>query len=61
MPFLPTTVTRLSPEVYAELAKQFPTLHINEQTTPVQVAFSLGVEKVLKKLREGLVVGDVNA
>lgn len=52
----PSTVVRLSPHIYHEFSKQFRALQVNEQTTAIQVAYQNGVEAVLKKLREQLVV-----
>lgn len=50
------TVTRLNAEVYAALEKQLPQPHIDSSTSPQQAGFLLGVQAVLKKLREGYVV-----
>ena len=50
------TLTRLNQEVYAALEKQLPQPHIDPNTSPQQAGFLLGVQAVLKKLREGYVV-----
>lgn len=52
----PSTLVRLSPHIYNEFSKQFRALQVNEQTTALQIAYQNGVEAVLKKLREQLVV-----
>lgn len=52
------TVARLLPEVYEKFAKQFPQIHLTETTTALQVAEAIGKEKVLKALRDQLVIGN---
>ncbi len=52
----PIILARISPHVYNEFSKQFRALQVNEQTTALQIAYQNGVEAVLKKLREQLVV-----
>ena len=52
----PIILVRISPHVYNEFSKQFRALQVNEQTTALQIAYQNGVEAVLKKLREQLVV-----
>lgn len=49
-------VTRLRPDLYAQLEKKFSTLRITETVTPLQAGYALGVEAVLKELRNGYVV-----
>lgn len=51
-----TNVTRLSPAVYEQFAKRFTPVRPTENTTAVQVAYSLGVQAVLAALRESLVI-----
>lgn len=51
-----TTLTRLNSEVYAALEKQLPQPYIDSTTSPQQVGYLLGIQAVLKKLREGFVV-----
>ena len=50
----PVPIVRLTPEVYAAFAKQFRPLVPNEQTSILQAGHALGVETVLKALREQL-------
>jgi hypothetical protein len=50
------TVNRLSKEVFDDFAKQFRPITPTPQTTPLEVAYALGIQAVLQKLREGLVV-----
>jgi hypothetical protein len=49
-------IVRLSPHVYNQFAAQFKPLHPTEQTSALQAGYYLGVEAVLKKLREQIVV-----
>jgi hypothetical protein len=49
-------LNRLTPEVYADLAKQFRLPIPNATTTPIEVGYALGVQAVLQKLREGWVI-----
>jgi len=50
-------ITRLNPEVYAELLKKLPvSLHVDSDTSPMQAGFQLGMARVLQELREGYVV-----
>lgn len=49
-------LNRLTPEVYADLAKNFRLPIPNAQTTPIEVGYALGVQAVLQKLREGWVI-----
>jgi hypothetical protein len=48
-------VTRLTPEVYAALEKQLPKMVVTAETTDMQAGMQLGVQLVLKHLREGFV------
>jgi hypothetical protein len=54
-PLRPTTVVALHPEVYEKFEAQFRLIQPNEQTTAIQVGYSLGVQAVLKALRGALV------
>lgn len=49
-------VHRLTQEVYKHLEGQMPAPFVNQQTTDVQAGFALGIQYVLKQLREGFVV-----
>jgi hypothetical protein len=44
---------RLSMEAYQELERQLPSPVITDDTSPQKVGYLLGVQAVLKKLREG--------
>lgn len=48
------TVVRLHPDIYMKLEKQFSKLTVNESTTAFQMGYALGVENILKELRNGL-------
>lgn len=48
---------RLSAEAYAALVLTLPTPFIGKDTTALQAAQQVGIELVLKKLREGFVIG----
>lgn len=48
---------RLSTEAYQQLEKTMPPLVVSLETTPHYAGYMLGVQFVLKKLREGFVVG----
>lgn len=50
-------IIRLTPEQYEVLEKKVSRLGINNQTTPLEVAYNLGVQAVLKELRVGYVIG----
>lgn len=50
-------VARLSPEVYKQIEQNCKPADVGTSTTPVQVAFALGQQSVLKYLRENIVVG----
>lgn len=52
----PTVVVVLHRDVYEKFEAQFRPLQPNEQTSPIQVGYALGVQAVLKALRAGLVV-----
>ena len=48
-------VVRLDPVQYAALEKVLPGPVVGRDTTELQVAYNLGVQAVLKLLREGFV------
>ena len=47
------TVVRLVPAVYASLEKQLPKPVVTDNTSALQAGYQLGVQAVLKLLREG--------
>lgn len=49
--------TRLSPEAYQALENQVLTASISANTTQLQAAAMVGAEMVLRKLRNGFVIG----
>jgi Cu/Ag efflux pump CusA len=49
-------IIRLQPDVYKQLEDSLPAPVISTTTTDQQVSFALGIQYVLKKLREGFVV-----
>jgi hypothetical protein len=56
MPENTTTINRLTKEVYDAFSKQFRPIVPNSQTTQIEAGYALGVQAVLQKLREGLVL-----
>ena len=48
-------VVRLDPYQYSVLEGKLPGPHIGKDTTELQCAYNLGVQAVLKLLREGFV------
>lgn len=46
-------LVRLQPDIYRKLEKQFSKTIVTEATTPLTAAYALGVEAVLKELRNG--------
>lgn len=50
-------IQRLTPEVYAALEKSLPPMAVSNDTSPMQAGMQLGIQMVLRKLREGYVVG----
>lgn len=50
------TVVRLQYDVYKQLEKSLPAPVVTSATTDHQVAFALGVQHVLKVLRDGFVI-----
>ncbi len=49
-------VTRLEPEVYAALEGKVPPPNVTTTTTELMAGYQLGVQTVLKLLRDGYVV-----
>ena len=47
---------RLTQEVYKQLESSLPTPVVGTTTTELQAGFALGIQYVLKQLREGFVV-----
>lgn len=52
-------VTRLDQDQYNALVRLLPGIAVNNETSPMQAGVQLGVQQVLKLLREGFTVGDV--
>lgn len=50
------TVVRLEQEVYAQLEAKLSRLVVTTTTTPLEAGFQLGVQAVLKELRNGYVI-----
>lgn len=48
---------RLSREEYDKLTKGLPQGFVDSNTSPQQAGFLLGIQYVLAKLREGVVIG----
>lgn len=55
-PMKEQVVTRLTPEVYAALEEKVPPPNVTTTTTELLAGYQLGVQVVLKLLREGYVV-----
>ena len=53
----PVEMHRLSTESYTKLAAKMLPIYVDADTTALQASFQLGVQHVLKQLREGWVVG----
>ena len=51
-------VIRLNYEQYQQLERQIGKVTITNNTSPYEVSFQLGVQFVLKVLREGYVTGE---
>ena len=51
-----TEAVRLSPNVYNALEKSLPIPAVTQTTTELQAGFALGIQFVLKQLRDGFVV-----
>lgn len=50
-------IQRLTPEVYAALEKQLPKIAVTNETSPMSAGMQLGIQMVLRALREGFVAG----
>jgi hypothetical protein len=50
-------VIRLTPEVYAQLERQLVPLHVDNTTTDLQAGYQLGIQKVLRMVRDGFTIG----
>ena len=50
----PTLVVRLHPDIYKKLETRFSKTVVNENTTPFLAGYALGIETILKELRNGL-------
>lgn len=44
---------RMTPTVYDALVKELPQIAVNNETSPMQAGVQLGVQLVLKKIRDG--------
>jgi hypothetical protein len=53
----PVEMHRLSAESYDKLQKVCPAIAVTNETTERQMGYQLGVQFVLKLLREGYVIG----
>lgn len=51
------TMARLTPEVYADLERTVGSILVNRETTELMAGQQLGIQYVLRLLREGYVVG----
>lgn len=51
-----TEVVRLHADIYAKLEQKLSRTVVTSETTPITAAYALGVEAVLKELRNGFVV-----
>jgi hypothetical protein len=51
------TYARLTKEVYEDLERKLPAPSVQRDTTDLQAGFQLGIQHVLKMLREGYVIG----
>lgn len=52
-----TNYARLTREVYEDLERKVGRVIVTQETTALQAGYQLGVQAVLKALREGYVVG----
>lgn len=52
----PRQVTRLTTAAYHALEKMVPQPYVDNETTPIAAGYKLGVQAVLKALREGYVI-----
>ena len=49
-------IVRLSPDVYKQLERDLPVPLVSQTTTELQAGFNLGIQYVLKKLRDGYTI-----
>ena len=49
-------IVRLSPDVYKQLEDGLPSPVVSQTTTEIQAGFNLGIQFVLKKLRDGYTI-----
>jgi len=50
-------IARLTKEVYEDLERKLPPPIVQRDTSDLQAGFQLGIQHVLKLLREGYVIG----
>lgn len=50
-------IHRLSPEAYRQLEQQVQAPFVTDKTTDTQAGFQLGIQYILKLLRDGFVIG----
>ena len=53
----PRTYARLTAEVYQDLERKVGQVVVTRETTDLQAGYQLGVQAVLKLLRDGYVIG----
>jgi hypothetical protein len=57
MPTQPNQIiTRLASDVYRQLERKFSKPIVTTATTPIEVAYQLGVQAVLQELRNGFTI-----
>lgn len=50
-------IYRLTPEVYRELEKKvLSDIFVSDKTTDIQAGYMLGIQKVLKEVRDGFAI-----
>lgn len=49
---------RMSYDVYKDFERQVGAMGVNKDSTVIEVSYQLGIQSVLKKLREGYVTGE---
>lgn len=50
-------VYRLNPDVYRDLERKvLSDIYISKETTDIQAGYMLGIQKVLKELRDGFTI-----
>ena len=52
----PTEIVRLNPDMYDKLEKSLPQPACSTDATPQQVGYLLGIQHVLRVLRQGWIV-----